>query len=98
MAALSVQDPQLASNDRVTVSKLLKLGFGSADTPYSIDAAALGASGLSTNGLVALVRAALPRQVGADGTELRPKTFVAKQVTVFNHGGADFTLAFDLAD
>lgn len=96
MATLSVQDALLASNDRVTVTKLLKLGFCAAGTPYSMDAAALGASGLSTNGLVALVRASLPRQLDADGTELRPKICVAQQVTVHHHGGADFTLAFDL--
>ena len=32
-----------------------------------------------------------------DGTELRPKTFVAKVVTVHDSGAADFTLALDLA-
>lgn len=93
---LSAQDTQLASNDRVTVAKLLKLGFSSRHTRYTLDAALLGSSGLSTNGLVALVRAKLPRRVDADGAELRPQTFVASEVTVRSTGEADITLALDL--
>ncbi len=97
MPPLSVQDPQLAANDRVTLNKLLQLGFGSSGTPYSVSAEALRTNGLSTNALVALVRASIPKLMGPDGTELRPKTFVAKVVTVHDSGAADFTLALDLA-
>jgi hypothetical protein len=97
MPTLSVQDAQLAANDRVTMGKLLKLEMGASDTKYTMTAEALGANGLSTNALVALVRAALPKQVDASGAEIRPKTFVAKEVTVFASGAAEFTLAFDLA-
>lgn len=96
MKPLSVQDTQLSSNDRVTVGKLLKMGLGAKDQPYTLDAALLGTSGLSTNALVALVRAAVPRMVDADGTEVRPATSVAKQVTVYNTGTADITLAVEL--
>jgi hypothetical protein len=96
MMTLSVQDPQLAANDRVTVGKLLKLGMGAKDTPYTMTAEALGSSGLSTNALVALVRAAIPRLVDAAGAEQRPKTNVLKQATVYASGTADFILAFDL--
>jgi hypothetical protein len=96
MSTLSVQDALLAANDRVTVGKLLKLGMGSSDTKYTMTAEALGTSGLSTNALVALVRAFLPRQLDGAGVEVRPKTFVAKEVTVYASGSADFTLAFDL--
>jgi hypothetical protein len=96
MSTLSVQDTQLAANDRVTVGKLLKLEMGASDTKYTMTAEALGANGLSTNALVALVRAALPKQVDANGVETRPKTFVAKEVTVYASGTAEFTLAFDL--
>jgi hypothetical protein len=98
MVALSAQDPQLAANDKVTLTKLMKLGFASGDTLYSMSAEALGACGLSSNALVALVRAGLPRQVDAEGQELRPKTFVAKAVTVHAGGAADFTLMMDLVD
>jgi hypothetical protein len=96
MPTLSVQDAQLAANDRVTVGKLLKLGLSRAETPYTLTAEALGTSGLSTNALVALVRAGLPRLVDAEGTELRPKTFVAKEVTVYASGAADLTLTLEL--
>ena len=97
MPPLSVQDPQLASNDRVTLNKLLQLGFGSSGTPHTFSAEALRTNGLSTNALVALVRASVPKLMGPDGTELRPKTFVAKVVTVHDSGAADITLALDLA-
>jgi len=96
MAPLSVQDTRLASNDRVTVAKLLKLGFSARDTKYGLNAALLGASGLSTNGLVALVRASVPRLLDAAGVELRPAAFVASEVTVRSSGEAEITLAFDL--
>ena len=96
MTALSVQDSNLSSNDRVTLSKLLKLGFHQSNTAYTMDAAALGSSGLSTNGLVALARASVPRLLDAEGVELRPKTFVALQVTVHCTGSADFMLNLDL--
>ena len=96
MATLHVQDSGLAANDRVTVTKLQKLGFCQADTPYQMDAAVLGAAGLSTNGLVALVRAVLPLLKDAEGVEIRPKGAVARQVTVYDTGAADFTLALDL--
>ena len=95
---LSVQTTQLASNDRVTVAKLLKLGHKCRDTKYTLSSAALGESGLSTNALVALVRAALPRVVDEAGAELRPKTFVAQEVTVRHSGDADITLSLDLVD
>lgn len=97
MPPLSVQDPQLAANDRVTLNKLLQLGSSSSGTPYSFSAEALRTNGLSTNALVALVRASVPKLMGSDGTELRPKTFVAKVVTVHDSGAADLTLALDLA-
>jgi hypothetical protein len=96
MPTLHVQDTGLATNDRVTVTKLQKLGFTQADTPYQIDAAALGTAGLSTNGLVALARAVLPLLKDTNGNELRPKGAVARQVTVYDTGAADFTLALDL--
>ncbi|WP_290877089.1 hypothetical protein [Aquabacterium sp.] len=97
MTPLSVQDTRLSSNDRVTVAKLLKMGLDSADQPYSLDAATLGASGLSTNALVALVRANVPRLLDAEGQELRPQSMVLKQITVYASGTADFTLAMPLA-
>jgi hypothetical protein len=65
---------------------------------HTLDAATLGSSGLSTNALVALVRASVPRMVDAEGTELRPKTFVAQAVTVHCNGSAELTLGLDLAD
>jgi hypothetical protein len=98
MATLSAQDAQLAANDKVTLTKLIKLGLVSSVETYSFSAEMLGSSGLSTNALVALVRAPLPRLVDADGTETRPKTFVAKEVTVYAGGAADLTLMFDLVD
>jgi len=96
MAALSVENARIASNDKVTLGKLLKLGFSQSDTVYTLDAAALGAAGLSSNGLVALVRAPVPRRVAEDGTEVHPTRMVASTVTVRADGSADFTLAFDL--
>jgi hypothetical protein len=96
MASLSVQDAQLAANDRVTLGKLLKLGLGASETPYTMTAEALSSSGLSTNALVALVRASVPKLLGPDGAEIRPKTFVAKEITVYSSGSAVFTLAMDL--
>ncbi len=98
MAPLSVQEPRLASNDRITITKLFKLGMGARDMPYTMDAAALGASGLSTTALVALARSATPKLLDADGvTELRPAGFVAREVTVRCTGEACFTLMVDLA-
>lgn len=97
MISLSVQDAQLAANDRVTLAKLLKLGLGRGHTKYTMTAEALGASGLSTNALVALVRASVPRLLDESGTETRPKTFVASEVTVHCTGSADITLTMDLA-
>jgi len=98
MTPLSVQDTRLSSNDRVTVGKLLKMGLSSADTVYTLDAPTLGSSGLSTNGLVALVRASLPRLLDPEGVELRPQTMVIKRITVYDTGSADFTLALGLVE
>lgn len=98
MPALSVQDTQLASNDRVTLAKLLKLGLASRDVKYTMSAADLGSCGLSTNALVALARAAVAALKDESGAEVRPKTSVASEVTVYNTGAADFTLAVDLAE
>jgi len=97
MLALSVQDTQLASNDRVTLNKLLTLGVNNRDTKHTLSSEFLRTNGLSTNALVALVRASLPRLADPAGEELRPKTFVAKEVTVYDNGGTDITLALDLA-
>jgi hypothetical protein len=96
MPALSVENNRLPSNDRVTVTKLFKLGYNRQDTLYTMDAAALGAAGLSTNGLVALVRATVPRMVAEDGTELRAQSMLVSAVTVHANGSADFTLTIDL--
>ncbi len=96
MVTLSTQDAQLAANDRVTLAKLLKLGLSAAETTYELTAEMLGANGLSTNALVALVRAPLPRLADADGKELRPKSFVAKEVTVYAGGAAHLTLTYEL--
>lgn len=96
MVTLSTQDAQLAANDRVTLAKLLKLGLNAAETPYELTAEVLGANGLSTNALVALVRAPLPRLADADGHELRPKSFVAREVTVYAGGTAQLTLTYEL--
>ncbi len=98
MMPISVQDTRLSSNDRVTVGKLLKMGLSSADTLYTLDAATLGSSGLSTNALVALVRANVPRQVDAEGLELRAQTMVVKRITVYDTGATDFTLALGLVE
>ncbi len=97
MTSLSVQDGQLAANDRVTLGKLLKMGLSSSLTKYTLTAETLGSSGLSTNALVALVRASVPRLVDEGGAEIRPKTFVASEVTVYATGTADITLSMDLA-
>lgn len=96
MPPLSVQESQLASNDRVTLAKLLSLGFGASDTKHVFSAESLRTAGLSTNALVALVRASAPRVVGADGVEVHPKTFIAREVTVYDTGAADITLALAL--
>lgn len=96
MPPLSVQDAQLPSNDRVTLGKLLKLGLATGGTPYTMTAADLGANGLSTNALVALARVNVAAIKDEAGTELRPKTTVARQVTVYGTGAADFILALDL--
>lgn len=98
MTSLSVQDGQLAANDRVTLGKLLKMGLGSSQTKYTLNAETLGSCGLSTNALVALVRASVPRLVDEGGAEIRPKTFVASEVTVHFTGTAEITLSMDLAD
>jgi hypothetical protein len=97
MTPLHVETARLSSNDKVTVAKLYKLGFRSRGVKHTLDAAALGANGLSTNALVALARAAVPPLLDADGRELRAAGFVASEVTVRSSGEADFTLSMDLA-
>jgi hypothetical protein len=94
-SSLSVQENQLASNDRVTLAKLLSLGFGGSGAKHVFSAESLRTAGLSTNALVALVRASAPRVVDG-GVEVRPKMFIAKEVTVYDSGAADITLALEL--